>query len=260
MRPRRQPGPGSQRKGSVAAGDLLASALRAHGGEERWARVREVVLHARSGGLALATKGRARDVRAYTARISARAPRVVFVDWPAPGQRGAFEPERVRIESGDGEVLAERHRPWEAFRGARTLRWDRLHLLYFAGYALWGYLNQPFLLARPDVHARELAPARERGEPRRRLAVTFPPGLPVHSREQVFHFDQRGLIRRNDYTAEVFGRWARGRHYSDGHREFGGLVFPTRRRVYPGQSPLPFPTLVRIDIAGVDVVSAAPGP
>jgi hypothetical protein len=32
--------------------------------------------------------------------------------------------------------------------------------------------------------------------------------------------------------AEPFGAWARAANYSTGHQDFGGLVVPTRRRVY----------------------------
>jgi hypothetical protein len=240
---------------------LLAQALDAHGGAARWAQVDEVAFAARSGGFALVSKGRRRDVREFTARVSARTPRTVIESWPEPGQRGVYEPDGVRIEREDGEVLAERRDPRAAFRGRRNLWWDRLDLMYFAGYALWGYMTQPFLFAGPGFEAREIEPWDERGERRRRLRVTFPPDVPAHSREQVFHFDDELRIRRNDYTAEVFGGWAKGAHYSDDHREFGGLLYPTRRRVYPrarSGRPRPLPVLVRIDLDSVEPLSGAP--
>jgi hypothetical protein len=222
--------------------------------------VDEILLRARSGGFALASKSRRSAFAAYEARISTREPRAVVTSWPRPGRRGVFAGDVVRIEDEGGRVLTERRDPREAFRGLRTARWDHLHLLYFAGYALWGYLTQPFQLALPGVETRETEPWEERGETWRRLAVTFPAHLPVHSREQVFYFDDQLRIRRNDYTAEVFGRWARGAHYSDEHREFGGLLFPTRRRVYPrarSNRPRPFPTLVWLHFPGIEPVSAA---
>jgi hypothetical protein len=243
----------------VSGEELLAAALEAHGGARRWARVEEVVFRARSGGFALVSKGRRRDVREFTARISARSPRTTIEQWPQRGQRGVYEPERVWIEDEAGTVLRERRDPRAAFRGRRNLWWDRLDLLHFAGYALWGYMTQPFLFAGPGFAVRELEPWDERGEPRRRLHVTFPDSVPAHSREQVFHFDEQLRIRRNDYTAEVFGGWAKGAHYTDDHREFGGLLYPTRRRVYPrapSGRPLPFPVLVRIDLDSVEPLSA----
>jgi hypothetical protein len=56
---------------------------------------------------------------------------------------------------------------------------------------------------------------------------------------------------RNDYTAEVFGRWARSKHLCEEHRTFDGLVLPTRRHVHPRAAG--WVTLVRIEI---DEVSA----
>jgi hypothetical protein len=245
----------------MAGDDLLAAALDAHGGAGRWAAVEEIAVSVRSGGFALVSKGRGRDVREFRARVSAHRPRTVVEDFGAPGLRGVFEPGRVRIEDADGAVVAERRDPRAAFGGRRNLWWDRLDLLYFAGYALWGYLTQPFLLAGPGFQVREIEPWDEGTEPRRRLHVTFPPEIPAHSREQVFHFDDQLRIRRNDYTAEVFGGWARAAHYSDDHREHGGLLFPARRRVYPRARSghrRPLPLLVRLDLDSVEPVSGAP--
>ena len=86
--------------------------------------------------------------------------------------------------------------------------------------------------------------------------MRYPPELPVHSREQVFHYDERGLLRRNDYTAEAFGGWARAAHYSYDHREFDGLVFPMRRRVHPrrgGGRPRRAITIIAIAMESVTV-------
>jgi hypothetical protein len=49
---------------------------------------------------------------------------------------------------------------------------------------------------------------------------------------------------------------AKAAHYADGHREFDGLVFPTRRRVRPrgpGGRALSRPTLVAVDVLEVVV-------
>jgi hypothetical protein len=239
--------------------DLLAEAIAAHGGAGRWAAVEEVVLHASAGGFMPTTKGKRRALARYEARISTLEPRTVVAPYPRPGHRGVFERDRVRIETDDGAVVAEREHPREAFRGLRrALWWDHLDFLYFAGYALWGYANAPFAFTQPGFEVEEIEAWSEAGEPRRRLAVTFPPDLPAHSREQAFHFDGEGRLRRNDYTAEVVGSWAKAAHYCDAHREFGGLLFPTRRRVYPRRPdgrPRKRPTLVRIDLSGVDVVA-----
>ena len=221
--------------------------------------MREVVLHAHAGGFAPAVKGRRRALVDYRARLSTAEPRTVVEPYPGPGRRGVFERNEVRIESDEGQVLERRSDPRSCFHGRRLLWWDHLDFLYFAGYALWGYACAPFVFARPAYAVREIAPWDGRGERWRRLQVTFPADVPAHCREQVFYFDSAGLLRRNDYTAEVFGPWAKAAHLCEEHREYGGLVFPTRRRVYPrapSGHPRRAPTLVRIDLRSVGVVEA----
>jgi hypothetical protein len=232
--------------------DLLGLALEGHGGLERWRSLRELVVRARSGGFALASRLQPRAFRSYEARLALAEPRVVITPFGRPGHRGIFEGEDVRIETLDGAVVAERRQARTAFSGGRrALWWDRLDALYFGGYALWNYFSLPLLLTRADVVAREIEPWDEAGERWRRLRVTFPPAVPTHCPEQVFSFDALGRLRRHDYAALVFGAWARAAHYSGEHREFAGLVLPTRRRVLPrgpGGRPLPLPTLVWIDV------------
>ncbi len=239
----------------MAEPDLLTLALDTAGGLARWHSVREIRARLRSGGFALAARGRPRAFARYEATIATDAPRVVIAPYPRPGARGIFEAGLVRIESEAGETLALRENPRALFTGwRRKLWWDALDALHFAGYALWNYFNAPFILGRPGFETAELEPWEEGGERWRRLRVRFPSVVPTHSREQVFYFDAAGRLRRHDYTAEVFGGWARAAHYCTDHRDFGGLLLPTRRRVYPRRRdgrPRPFPTLVWIDVDDV---------
>lgn len=211
-----------------------------------------------SGGFALASKLKAGRVRSFEARLATSEPRTVISDYTGPGRRGVFTPEGVRIESGSGETLSERSNPREAFRSFRhNLWWDDLDLLYFVGYALWGYMAAPFVFARPGFEVREAGTWDEDGERWSRLEVTFPPEVPNHSRQQTFYFDEAGLLRRLDYTAEVFGSWAKAAHYCWEHREIAGLVVPTRRKVLPRKRngrPRPRPTLIWIEIEHVELV------
>ena len=226
---------------------LLDRAIEAHGGLDRWRSISEIRLKVAAGGLAMRSKGALRRVRLLDIVVSTQDVRTVFEEWPKAGRRGVFERESVRIESHDGEVLMERTDPRPYFRKPRRLlRWDDLDLLYFAGYAWWGYANAPFMLAGPGFEVREQD---------HRLEVRFPEDLPTHSREQVFYFDSDGLIRRLDYTAEPFGSWARAAHLCEEHREFGGIVFPTRRRVHPRRrsgEPLRAVTNIWIEVKEVE--------
>lgn len=170
----------------------------------------------------------------FTGTVSTTEPHTVLSPYPKAGQRGVFERDRVRIETDDGELVAERENPRAAFRGLRhSIWWDELDLLHFAGYALWNYMSAPFMFTRPGFRLEELDPWEENGERWRRLHVVFPDDIPTHSREQDFYFDEGGLLRRLDYTAEVFGSWAKAAHYCWDHESFSGLVVPTRRLAIP---------------------------
>lgn len=220
---------------------LLDEVFAAHGGRDAWESATEVTARLRSGGFALGSKGAGRPFRSYEARVSMLEPRTIVT--PYPGGRGVFESDSVRLETPEGEVLQRRDAMRARFPGVRRrLRWDPLDALYFAGYALWNYFTTPLFLTR----ARELV------EVPPRIHATFPDGLPTHSRRQTFQFDDTGLLTRLDYTAEVFGKWARAKHVCSGHREFDGLVYPTSRRVTPLRSPLP--TLVWIETDEVSVL------
>jgi hypothetical protein len=240
---------------------LLDEVVAAHGGLASWQRAGRVRLRARSGGLLLRTRAPGNRFADATIEVAIGSPFAVAGPFPDPGRRGVFDDGAVRIETDDGEVLESRADPRPLFFGRsglrRNLRWDALDLVYFAGYAWWNYLNHPLLLTGEDFTVVEGEPLRRGDETWRRLDVTFPPGLDTHSPRQAFLYDERLRLRRHDYVAEVVGRWARAAHMCDEHREVGGLLIPTRRRVYPigpGSRPLPGPTLVSLDLDEIEVI------
>jgi hypothetical protein len=240
----------------VSSTDLLELALEAHG-RERFERASEIVIRGWAGGLAPRSK-RGRVLGEFEARCSTREQRTEFASYPRPGRRGVFEASGVRVESvADGTVLSARADPRAAFPGGRRLLWwDQLDFLYFAGYAIWSYACTPFVFTWPGVESRESEPWDEAGHRWRRLEVTFPEGMHVHSRRQRFYFDEQGLLARIDYDPEVFGKWVRSAHVCGEHRDFDGLRFPTRRRVYPRRRDNRvgrFPTFVRLDISQVEL-------
>ncbi len=199
---------------------LLAETLAAHGTLSRWEAVERIRVRLRCGGLAMAAKGRPGVLRELDATLDTRRPRVDFA------QLGVFDGDAGRPD-----------------RISRRLRWTDEDVVHFAGYALWNYMTTPFLLARPEVSVEEL--------PDRRLRATFPPDFPTHSRQQVFGLNADGLVAGVDYTAEVFGRWARASNRCLAHETVAGLVFATRRRVTP--RGLPGPTLVSIEIDEIEI-------
>lgn len=218
-----------------ADGHALARlAIDAHGGEEAWRRLSEVSVRVSSGGLAFATKGQGHALRALDATVATSGQRVAFADYPSAGGQGVLESDgRVRIVRA-AETLHERANPRPDFANLRhRLWWDRLDMLYFAASALWTYVSSPFVWLREGYELRELAPWQEGGERWRRLAVSFPASVHTHCREQVFHIDAAGAIRRHDYTPELFHNGIRAAHYCYDLRPFDGLLLATRRAVFP---------------------------
>jgi hypothetical protein len=248
----------------VAAGRsvtrLLEEVIDAAGGRRRWQQAKRVSADVGSGGLLMRMKGRAASFREYSVSVATEYQSAVLRPYPREGSSGVFDAGQVRIEAPDGEVIAERHAARDAFAGLsglrRDLRWDELDALYFSGYALWNYLTIPFLFEGPGFEISEGEPLATGDGRWRRLDVVFPEGVHTHCREQTLYFDSRGLLRRHDYHPDVVSSLANAAHFCDEHREFDGLVFPTRRRVVPKSPlgrPLRGPTIVSLDLDSIEV-------
>ena len=238
----------------MGASELLDRAVEAHGGLARFEATEQVAADVRISGWALPMRFKRGALADYTATAWTHEPRAVLDPYTAPGRRGVFDRDDVRVEAADGAVLEERRNARDYFRGRRAVWWDDLDLLYFAGYAFWGYVVAPFIFTRPGYEIAEVEPWRENGEEWPGLRVRYPDDVPAHSREQHYYFGPDGLIRRNDYTAEVFGRWARATHYCWDYRDYGGFKIPTRRRAMvrrPGGKPIRAITVVGIAIDDV---------
>ena len=238
----------------MGADQLLAEALEAHG-VAAYDGATEITARVRCGGVAFPMRFKRCALRDFTGTVSTAVPHTMTSPYPSSGRRGVFDRGAVRIESDTGEVLADRADPRAALRKfRRNIWWDDLDLLYFGGYALWGYLNAPFMFRRDGFEIEEAEPWSEDGETWRGLRVRFPDDVPAHSREQRYWFDERGLIRRNDYTAEAFGNWAKAAHYCWDYERFDGLMVPTRRRAMvkrPGGKPVRAFSVVSIALGEV---------
>jgi hypothetical protein len=207
------------------------------------------------GGTIWALKGQAgtSDVR-ITAALHAQ--HVELAPFKAAGTLGIYEPGLTTIRTSDGRVLESRQDPRASFAGHQLKTpWSDLQMLYFRGYAAWTYLTAPFLLKEPGFVTKEIEPWSEDGEAWRRLEVTFPASVPSHSTRQIFYFDAQGLLRRHDYSVDIIGGSASA-HYVYDHQEVGGIIFPTRRRVYaygPDNKPFLDRIAVSIDFSGIHV-------
>ena len=148
------------------------------------------------------------------------------------GHRGVFERGTVRIEDSSGAVVARRDDPRPMFaKPSRIFHWDDLDQLYFGGYALWGYLNAPFVFADPRYEAREVEPWVEHGETWRGLEVSFPDDVPAHSKLQRFYFDERGCCGATTTRPRSSAVGRKAAHYCWDHQRDGrpGRAEPPRR-------------------------------
>ncbi|MBE1485919.1 hypothetical protein [Plantactinospora soyae] len=214
--------------------ELRDFTIAAHGGLERWNQLTSLRTHLTVGGGLWAIKRQDGAMADINVRVDLHQQFTSHFPFGGPGLRTAFTADRVAIETDAGEVVEERQDPRAAFTGhSLDTPWDRLHLAYFGGYAMWTYLTEPFSFADPGFQTEELTPWQEEGETWRRLRVIFPEHIATHRRENVYYIDADGLIRRHDYVAEVIGSdTGPAAHYSFQHQKFDGIMVPTRRRVY----------------------------
>ena len=230
--------------------EALGRIFDAHGGLDYWRSLSSIDVEISAWGF-LFTAKRITPQRHARLTISTREPHVVLHDYPSRGQSAVLQGGwRVEIRNDDGSVVEARDNPRQAFRSGRLFRWDAIDFAYFCGYAMWNYMNLPFLLAHPGVTVTQ-SDWQTTGT---RLQVSYPDTIPTHSATQELYFDESGRLSRHDYTAEVVGSWAKAAHLCRDYRQFGGLWVPTTRRVYPRgpvNRPLPMPTLVAVDIHDV---------
>ncbi|CAL9271636.1 hypothetical protein SUDANB5_00080 [Streptomyces sp. SudanB5_2050] len=240
--------------------DLLDTVVTAHGGLDRWRSVTRLTAEVQAGGALWGLKDQPGVLDRYTISVDLHRQAATLAPFAEPGLRAVYTPGRVALETPDGRVAEERVRPRESFAG-HTLEtpWDRLHAAYFAGYAMWTYLTEPFLFAEPGFIATEIEPWEENGETWRRLEVTFPDHIATHSRVQTYYIDAEGLIRRHDYRPDVFGAADRdSAHYTYDHRTVDGLVFPARRSVHltdEHNRKVAEPVIISIDLTDITVSS-----
>jgi hypothetical protein len=227
--------------------DLLDFVFLAHGGWDQWQRLSKITVTASIGGGLWAIKGKDRILDNVTVEVDCHRQHVICRPFIFPEWHSVYTPSRTAIETTDGEIVESRDNPRAAFKGhVRDTHWDNLHVIYFSGYAMWTYLTTPFVLNLPNVLTEEIEPWDEHGCIWRRLKVTFPPEIATHSAEQIFYFDKMGLLRRHDYSVDILGGSASA-NYAYEHKEFSGLVIPTKRRVYT-RRPDGHPILERVSV------------
>jgi len=235
--------------------ELLDLAVKAHGGLERWNKLKTIKFAASITGGIWYVKGKPDVLKNVVITAETRNERVT-IDFSGQNKRAIFQPNRVAIEKTDGSPIETRDNPEKSFEGQqRETPWDDIQVAYFAGEALWTYLNTPFLYTHEGFATEEITSIRVEGETWRRLKVTFPDNVKSHTREQISCFGPDGLLRRHDYTVDILGG-ATGLNYARDYRNVDGIIFPTQRRVYAYEGDYQIvkePLLVAIDIAEITV-------
>lgn len=211
---------------------FLDDVLAAHGGVQRWRTFNRVTAKVVSGGFLWRMKGIDIDSAPRTMSSEFRRQWTRTEPFGGPEWRMIFLPERVVIETQEGELIAEQDNPRETFAGHLwETPWTPLQLGYFNGYAMWTYYNLPFVLAEPGFEVMEIPSITQDGLPLRGLRVLFPKHIHTHSAEQSLYFDEGGLLCRQDYQVDVAGS-ARAAHLISEYVDVQGLQFPTKRRVF----------------------------
>ncbi len=232
--------------------ELLEETIQAHGGRERWQAVERLKFALSSGGFAFLSRSQPSALKYLKVSLRPRERETVLGDFPSPDWRGVWTPNHLEIRSPEGRLAAERRDPRNHFDGlVNRVYWDKLDILYFAGYALWNYLSFPFILEEPGARLTEGA------DPSTRLDAVFDAPFPTHSAKQSFWLDPSRRLVRHDYAADVIGIWATAANFCLDSVIVNGLRFYTRRKAYPRLGPrqtiVRFPTLVWIEIDDIEV-------
>ncbi len=230
------------------AGELsptAARALQAYGGEAVWKGASDVESTVTVGGLLFQLKGINIPPHARIT-VDVQRPHTVITPVDDSGDIGVLDGFSVIITAPDGRVLEHRADAREHLQNASIgTKWDRLNLLYFLGYAFWGYYTLPYQLMRTDIEWTELRDGI--------LQADYGTNLPVHSRVQRFWFDTKsGLLRRNDYTPVAADPTARAANVVFDHGVSDGIPYTSKRRVKTSIQQygwvLPLPDFITIDV------------
>jgi hypothetical protein len=236
--------------------DLLERVIAAHGGLDRWNKLKKVTATYVGGGGLWPMKGLEVIPTPAEVTVMAHEETTSISPFGQPDWRASFTPDRVAIETTTGNVISERSDPRASFTGhVLDTPWDALHRAYFMGYAQWTYLTTPFFMTMPGFEVTEISPWQEGDEVWHGLRVKFPNGIASHSKEQDFYFGDDFLLRRMDYDLDVAGGHPVAQYIYD-IVEVDGLRFPTKRRMYlRGPHLKPIRDMLLISITYIKILS-----
>lgn len=212
--------------------NLLKLTVEAHGGLRTWNRFSKISVHMLVGGIIWKAKGQDGVINDSHLEIDLRQQKGRFIAFDNNQDlETSYDPNRVAIFK-NGKLVEELMNPRSSFNGhIFETPWTKLQLVYFGTYSMWEYLTIPFNFTLPGFEAIEIEPWHEAGEMWRRLQVTFPGHIGYHTKEQIFFFDEHGLLKRIDYELDI-SQNAAAAHYVFDYKEFQGIKIPTRGLVY----------------------------
>lgn len=235
---------------------LAQKVVDAHGGLTQWKRFKTVTAHLSQGGALWHLKGHGGKLDETNVTVGLGEEWASHHPFGREDRVSRFTPQQVDIEDANGLIVDTLPNPRASFAGhSLETSWSEPQLAYFAGVAMWTYLNMPFLLGHPDVQSEEIGEWDEKGNIWQRLRVTFPSSIATHSSMQTLYVDGDGLLKRHDYDVEIAGNTP-GAHYITDYTTVSGLKFPTKRRIFPRQSDgtsLPEPLVVSIDLSNIEL-------
>jgi hypothetical protein len=142
--------------------DTLGHVIEAHGGLENWNQHKALSVDLIIGGMLWGLKGQAGKLERTNVTVGLGEEWASHQPFEPDNRRTRFSPDRVAIEDTQGKVLEELTAPRASFAGhALETPWTEPQLAYFAGYAMWTYLNLPFLALHEGVEVERgsMAPA-----------------------------------------------------------------------------------------------------
>ncbi|MFH8534977.1 hypothetical protein ACH4GE_42195 [Streptomyces tendae] len=233
--------------------DLVDLAIEAHGGLEQFNRFSFLNARLHQGGVLWGLKGKPTVLEDCNVRVDLKREWVSHGPFAPTRNHSSFTPDRVTIETPEGEMVEELNGPRSSFEGYEMeTPWSDTQVAYFSGYTMWTYLTSPFILRQPGVKAEEIEPWHENGEKWRRLRVEFPDSIATHSRFQTYYFNADGLLVRHDYEVDIQGSNPAARYLID-PVEAQGIILPSKLRIFPRRednTPAPEPLIVSVDLTG----------
>jgi hypothetical protein len=105
--------------------DLLALAIQAAGGFDRWSQIQSLDVRVLLTGALFQRKAFPEGLPNITLRVDARQPAITVSPYARPDHRGYFTPDCVWIEDRAGKIVEERSHPRASYEKTRGLRGRR---------------------------------------------------------------------------------------------------------------------------------------